>query len=55
MCSSDLGITDTMAEYSNVIPEPFRPDIDDTLSSSVTQFPGRNLSLGARDAVGGEV
>lgn len=49
------GITDTMAEYSNVIPEPFRPDIDDTLSSSVTQFPGRNLSLGARDAVGGEV
>ena len=49
------GITDTMAEYTNVVPEPYRPDIDDTLPNSVTQFPGRSLSLGDSDTMGGRL
>lgn len=49
------GITDTMAEYTNVVPEPYRPDIDDTLPNNVTQFPGRSLSLGDIDPMGGSL
>lgn len=49
------GITDTMTEYTNVVPESYRPDIDDTLPNSVTQFPGRSLSLGDSDTMGGRL
>ena len=42
------GITDTMAEYTNVIPEAYRPAVSD-----ITQFPGVPLTLGDADARGG--
>lgn len=42
------GITDTMAEYTNVIPESYRPAVSD-----ITQFPGVPLTLGDADARGG--
>ena len=49
------GIVDTMDEYTNVVPEPFRPEIDDALPANVTQFPGRSLSLGDSDTMGGSI
>lgn len=43
------GITDTVDEYTNVIPEEFRPDIPEAEATGLTQFPGRTLSLGDAD------
>jgi peptidoglycan hydrolase-like protein with peptidoglycan-binding domain len=43
------GITDTVDEYTNVIPEEFRPDIPEAEATGLTQFPGRTLSLGDTD------
>lgn len=42
------GITDTVAAYTNVIPEAYRPDVSD-----ITQFPGTPLNLGDQDQRGG--
>lgn len=48
-----VGITDTVAEYTNVVPEEFRPNLPDAQATSLTQFPGRTLTLGDTDARGG--
>ena len=42
------GITDTISEYTNVIPEAYRP-----AASNITQFPGVPLTLGDEDTRGG--
>ena len=49
-----VGITETVAGYTNVIPENLRPDLGDVTDTSLTQYPGAALSLGAVDQRGGE-
>ena len=48
------GITDTMAGYTNVIPEGLRPQLDGRGESTLTQYPGAPLTLGSADPRGGE-
>jgi len=50
-----VSITDAVAEYTNVIPPQYRPNLPEGLSSGLTQFPGRTLSLGDADSRGGTV
>ena len=47
------GIADTMTEYTNVIPEQYRPQLAESDATSLTQYPGRPLILGSTDAEGG--
>ena len=47
------GITQAMSDYTNVIPEPFRPDLPDSQATGLTQYPGRTLALGSSDERGG--
>ena len=44
------GIADTMTEYTNVIPEQYRPQLAESDATSLTQYPGRPLTLGSTDA-----
>ena len=44
------GIADTMSEYTNVIPEQYRPQLAESDATSLTQYPGRPLILGSTDA-----
>ena len=44
------GIADTMTEYTNVIPEQYRPQLAESDATSLTQYPGRPLILGSTDA-----
>lgn len=44
------GIADTMTEYTNVIPEQYRPQLPESDATSLTQYPGRPLTLGSTDA-----
>ena len=44
------GIADTMTEYTNVIPEQYRPPLAESDATSLTQYPGRPLILGSTDA-----
>ena len=44
------GIADTMTEYTNVIPEQYRPQMPESDATSLTQYPGRPLTLGSTDA-----
>ena len=44
------GIADTMSEYTNVIPEQYRPQLAESDATSLTQYPGRPLTLGSTDA-----
>ena len=44
------GIADTMTEYTNVIPEQYRPQLAESDANSLTQYPGRPLTLGSTDA-----
>ena len=44
------GIADTMTEYTNVIPEQYRPQLPESDATSLTQYPGRPLILGSTDA-----
>ena len=44
------GIVDTMTEYTNVIPEQYRPQLAESDATSLTQYPGRPLTLGSTDA-----
>ncbi len=44
------GIADTMTEYTNVIPEQYRPQLPESDDTSLTQYPGRPLTLGSTDA-----
>ena len=44
------GIADTMTEYTNVIPEQYRPELPESDATSLTQYPGRPLTLGSTDA-----
>ena len=44
------GIADTMTEYTNVIPEQYRPQLAESDATSLTQYPGRPLTLGNTDA-----
>lgn len=44
------GITDAMTEYTNVIPEQYRPQLAESDATSLTQYPGRPLTLGSTDA-----
>ena len=48
-----VGITDTVAQYTNVIPPAYRPELDDEVPAWLTQFPGQPLSLGDADTRGG--
>ena len=43
------GIADTMTEYTNVIPEQYRPQLPESDATSLTQYPGRPLTLGSTD------
>lgn len=45
------GITNTVAQYTNLIPEALRPDTGP--DTSMTQFPGMQLTLGDTDQRGG--
>ena len=47
------GIVDTVDSYTNVIPEPFRPDLSESRATSPTQYPGQALTLGSADERGG--
>ena len=47
------GIVDTVDSYTNVIPEPFRPDLSEGRATSPTQYPGQALTLGSADERGG--
>ena len=47
------GITETVAGYTNVIPESLRPDLGNRSGSTLTQYPGAPLSLGSADTRGG--
>ena len=47
------GITETVAGYTNVIPESLRPDLGDNPDTSLTQYPGPPLNLGDADPRGG--
>lgn len=49
------GITDTLSNYTNVIPEQFRPEIPESLATSLTQYPGSPLILGAVDERGADI
>lgn len=49
------GIVDTMASYTNVIPEQFRPALPESEATGLTQYPGYPLSLGRTDQRGGNV
>ena len=44
------GIADTMTEYTNVIPEQYRPQLAESDATSLTQYPGRPLTLDSTDA-----
>ena len=44
------GIADTMTEYTNVIPEQYRPQLPESDATSLTQYPGRPLILGSTDS-----
>ena len=44
------GIADTLTEYTNVIPEQYRPQLAESDATSLTQYPGRPLTLGSTDA-----
>ena len=44
------GIADTMTEYTNMIPEQYRPQLAESDATSLTQYPGRPLTLGSTDA-----
>lgn len=44
------GIADTMTEYTNVIPEQYRPQLPESDATSLTQYPSRPLTLGSTDA-----
>ena len=44
------GIADTMTEYTNVIPEQYHPQLAESDATSLTQYPGRPLTLGSTDA-----
>ena len=44
------GIADTMTEYTNVIPEQYSPQLPESDATSLTQYPGRPLTLGSTDA-----
>ena len=39
-----------MTEYTNVIPEQYRPQLPESDATSLTQYPGRPLTLGSTDA-----
>ena len=43
-------VADTMTEYTNVIPEQYRPQLAESDATSLTQYPGRPLILGSTDA-----
>ena len=47
------GIVDTVDSYTNVIPEPFRPDLSEGRATGPTQYPGQALTLGSADERGG--
>ena len=47
------GIVDTVDSYTNVIPEPFRPDLPEGRATGPTQYPGQALTLGSADERGG--
>ncbi len=47
------GIVEAVDTYTNVIPEPFRPELSEDRATGLTQFPGRSLGLGDRDTRGG--
>lgn len=47
------GITETVAGYTNVIPEGLRPDLGDRPDTTLTQYPGAPLNLGDADVRGG--
>ena len=44
------GIAGTMTQYTNVIPEQYRPQLAESDATSLTQYPGRPLTLGSTDA-----
>ena len=46
------GIVDTVETYTNVIPEPFRPDLPESQATGLTQYPGQPLTLGSADQRG---
>ena len=43
------GIADTMTEYTNVIPEQYRPQLAESDATSLTQYPGSPMILGSTD------
>ena len=47
------GITETVAGYTNVIPESLRPNLGDRTDTTLTQYPGAPLTLGDADPRGG--
>lgn len=47
------GITERVPAYTNVVPDPYRPQLPPGQTASLTQFPGRTLSLGDNDTTGG--
>ena len=46
------GIVTTVETYTNVIPEPFRPDLPESQATGLTQYPGRPMTLGSADERG---
>lgn len=48
------GIVDTISTYTNVIPEQFRPELPESLATSLTQYPGRTLTFGTADERGAD-
>ena len=46
------GIVDTVETYTNVIPEPFRPNLPESQATGLTQYPGQPLTLGSADQGG---
>lgn len=47
-----VGIVDTMSQYTNVIPEQFRPELPESEATSLTQYPGQPMTLGSTDERG---
>ena len=43
---------DTMSQYTNVIPEQFRPELPESEATSLTQYPGQPMTLGSTDERG---